>query len=120
MTIEDEIVRQVLKLGLDDWIDLGWVEKIVKEHRPGLDSEQTLKSCLEIVKTMLSNGLVEVGDLTGEGGRFRRWEIDDQAALNEIERRWRQYGGVVSDAGGDFVCWLSNTEKGDRVAQQGA
>lgn len=122
MTIEDQIIAQVLTLGLDDWVDLGWVRKIVNDHVPNLDSEQMLQWCLKVVRTMLSKGLVDVGDLSGEGGRFRRWQMDHQAALNQIERRWRHYGDVIGDGtgevGGDFLCWLSNTEEGDRLAKE--
>ncbi len=60
---------------------------------------------------------MQVGDLTGEGGRFRRWNLDSDVTLKEIARRWNEYGGAIGRSGGDFVCWLSNTENGDRVAR---
>ncbi len=54
MTNEDSVLAEVLNLGIDDWVDLGWVEKSIRTFHPDLDSEQTLERCLAIVGRMLS------------------------------------------------------------------
>ena len=111
------ISADVLILGLDDWINLPEVAGIVRSHLSSSDPTQLFPVSIALLRQLLSSGLVEVGDLTGEGGRFRPWDLDIDATIMEIERRWTKYGGPLDIDTGEFVCWLSNTQEGDRKAR---
>lgn len=119
MASTNRIIEEILNLGLDDWINLPEVAEIVSFHESGHDSYQVLAESLKIVRQLLSDDLARAGDLVKneEAIEFRSWDLDVDAIISEIERRWSQYGAPYDKATGEFVCWLSNTEKGDDVAQ---
>ena len=70
---------------------------------------------LNLIRTLVEEGLFKVGDLSGDGGRFLAWDsaIDDAIAQIrhayvtnfEDQNRW------------PWMCWLDLTDAGIAVAQ---
>jgi hypothetical protein len=117
MTTDNQMIADILKLGLEDWVPLPWVPQIVKSYLPTSTLDELKGACLKVLRHLLSDGLVKVGDLTGEGGQFRSWDSDPDATIMQIEKCWASYGGPFDKTTGEFVCWLSNTEKGDEIGR---
>jgi hypothetical protein len=115
--MHNETIAEILDRCLDDWINLPEVAGLVASQLPDANSDRLLTRCLDTVRQLLVEGLIEVGDLTGSGGRFRPWAFDPDATVKEIEQRWSRFGGPFDKATGEFVCWLSNTDKGDQLAR---
>lgn len=103
--------EKILQIGLDDWLYLAMVESVVHEDMPDLDDDELRETTIQIVQDLALSGLIEIGDLTGEGGRFVKWQISIPQAIDRIRREWLLLDQPISI--GD-VCWLSNTTEGDR------
>jgi hypothetical protein len=106
-------IEDVLNRGLDDWIDITELAFVAKSvGRAGTDAEIRDLS-IEIIRNVIQEGLMEVGDVTTDG--FHRWGLSPDEALKRIEHDWAALGRWPYT--GD-ICWLSNTEKGDEIARQ--
>ena len=106
-------VTGLLECGLDDWVQTPEVAWISKSVGGAITLEQKRELSLRLIREVVQQGLMEIGDLLGGGGRFRKWEMSDQEALRKVEREWLALGREPNL--GD-ICWLSNTEKGNEIA----
>lgn len=120
MTTKDQIAAEVLQRGLDDWVDLAEVAGVVRSHSASPDAADVMRPTIGVVEELLNKGLVRMGDLVGSGNqiRFQPWEVGVRAAVDEIERRWLEYGGPHAQDSGNLVCWISNTQEGDELARR--
>lgn len=67
-----------------------------------------------MLRSLASDGLVEIGDL-GNNGRFAEWDIPLDEAIDRVRR---PYVTHFDDEGAWwFACWLHLTEKGRQVAE---
>ena len=111
MTSVDACVEEVLKRGLEDWIqaaEVASVAKVTGGQRTDLGI-QTL--ALEVVAELVRSRLMKPGDVTEDG--FHEWDLEPDDALNRISREWKALGRLPELG---EVCWLSNTSDGDRKA----
>ena len=86
---------------------------VERDDRRSTWSERMERS-LANIETLVRHGLVEIGDLTGPGGRFANWESPVDAQLARIRSEWTTLG---RDPTLYEVCWLNPTEKGSLVAR---
>lgn len=102
----------LLKRGVADWLDMAevaWVAASVG----GAKTEQEIRAlAVEVIRRLLQDRLIAVGDVTEDG--FRAWDVSDDDALLRIEREWLALGRLPNLG---EVCWLSNTEAGDDFAR---
>ncbi|MFE9647270.1 hypothetical protein ACFYO0_24775 [Streptomyces sp. NPDC006365] len=105
---EEEICREILEEGLDDWVPLDRLVGLARElsERRGVNHRDVSE---KVLAHLLHSGLVTVGDL-GESG-FEAWTDDADGAVRRIMR-------ALDDAGWEPAggCWLANTPVGDREA----
>ncbi len=106
------IIAEVLEHGRDDWVDFAEVLWIVLGHTNSQDRVAALPLCIEVIREMLNEDLVAVGDLlkVDDNISFSQWSVDSDAAINRIERELK---GLGRNPGVGDVCWLLNTKKGD-------
>jgi hypothetical protein len=105
-------IEDVLNRGLDDWIDITELAFVAKSvGMAGTDAEIRDLS-IEIIRNVVQEGLMEVGDVTTDG--FHRWGLSPDEVIKRIERDWGALGRWPYT--GD-ICWLSNTEQGDEIAR---
>ncbi|MFJ8085111.1 hypothetical protein ACIQ6Y_31390 [Streptomyces sp. NPDC096205] len=109
---EEEIYRELLEEGLDDWI---MVDQVL--YLAGELAEQSGEPPREVTERVLTHlvrgGLMNVGDL-GETG-FEAWSGDADSVVRRVLESldavdWHPAGGG---------CWLANTPAGDREASGG-
>lgn len=119
MTTKDQIAAEVLQRGLADWVDLAEVAWVVRSHSASPDTADVMRPTIGVIEELLNKGLVMVGELVGSGSqiRFQPWEVSVRAAVDEIEKRWLEYGGPHARDSGNDVCWISNTQDGDELAR---
>jgi hypothetical protein len=113
MTPLEICVVEVVKRGLDDWVDAAEVAWVVK-----FTGDQTTDSgieslALEVIARLLRRGLMKPGDVTKDG--FCEWDLEPHEAVERITRSWKALGRLP---GLGEVCWLSNTGEGDRKARE--
>ncbi|GFG73270.1 hypothetical protein MBOT_06350 [Mycobacterium botniense] len=66
------------------------------------------------IRSLVRDGLVELGDLLGEGGRFVVWNTPPDES---IQRIYDLYATHFDDQlWWPWECWLNLTEKGEKIA----
>ncbi len=108
------VVEQLLRSGLDDWVDASEVAWIAQEAGGAVTKAEILGLSLEAVSEVLDRGWMRIGILTHDG--FREWPISRSDALERVRREWDALSAKTPDLGEIF--WLANTEEGDRVAEK--
>jgi hypothetical protein len=99
--------REVLMSGVDDWVDMLEVVSFVREATSGLDEAGALPLAIEVVKRLMHQGLVQVGDVGNEG--FTPWS----GSTSAVERRLDEAATTVTfPLRFSDVCWIQNTAAG--------
>jgi hypothetical protein len=114
MNTIEQCVKELLIAGSDDWVYLAEALRIIESvnAEAALDVKQLT---LEVLGEVVQRGLMEVGDLPGQGCRLKLWPLTPQECLARIEREWDALGRSPSLG---EICWLQNTDKGDALGEQ--
>jgi hypothetical protein len=105
----------VLLRGLIDWVALDRIHKYVARENSGESVSVIQDKTLDLIGSLASDGLFDVGDLTGPGNRFVAWKTP---VNDSIERIREVYVMRFDDQNTwPWFCWLELTEKGQRVAE---
>jgi hypothetical protein len=87
----------------------------VIESSQGITLSDAQDQTLALIRSLVSEGLLDVGDLSGEDGRFLAWD----APLKEsMQRIYDMYVANFDDMScWPWLCWLNLTEKGLEIAR---
>jgi hypothetical protein len=106
---------EVLTYGLIDWVELDQIHRYVAQENAGEPLSVIREKTLDLIRSLVNDGLFEVGDLKDGGGRFAAWNIPLDESMRRIhdvyvtnfadQNTWR------------WFCWLDLTEKGQQVAE---
>jgi hypothetical protein len=107
--------EEVLLRGLIDWVALQRIHSRVARENAGEPLAVVQDKVLDLIRSLVTDGLFKLGDLATEDNRFGAWDCP----LDESIQRIRD---VYVDNFDDetkwwFVCWLDSTEKGHQVAE---
>jgi hypothetical protein len=106
---------EVLLRGLVDWVALERVHSRVARECAGEPLGVTQEKVLDLIRSLVSEGLFQVGDLSSAYGRFSAW---DSTLDESIERIRDVYTSKFDDEPAWwFYCWLDATEEGLKVAE---
>lgn len=121
MTAALERVRKELLLGaLEGPLPLTAVDSCVTQQNRSAPDTEVQSATLETIRSLVSEGLVVLGDLSGETGRLVAWSGSLEESMQKISNLY-----VVNyDDPGAWIwsAWLELTHKGEQVAhalQQG-
>lgn len=112
MTNIDACVTEMLKRGLDDWIQAAEVASVAKSVQKQTTSADIRRVALEVIAEVLQSDLMKAGDVTEEG--FSEWNMTSDEALERITKAWNAVDGLPELG---EICWLSNTSRGDERAR---
>lgn len=112
MTIQNKLMQHILIIGLDDWIHFGEVFEQSVEVGGAHTADEALDVSLDAIRALLSDGLIDAGDVIGT--TFCPWALGVDDTLARIAEGWRRLGRTP-DAGD--ICWLRTTAEGDRIAE---
>lgn len=122
MTIVLERVRKDLLLGaLEGPVPLTAVDSSVTQQNHAASVSEVQNATLEMIRSLVGEGLVVLGDLSGETGRLVAWSGPLEESMQKISDLY-----VVNyDDPGAWIwsAWLELTHKGEQVAralQEGA
>jgi|SRR6185437_8527881 len=106
---------EVLLRGLIDWVALERIHSIVAQENQDQPLAIIQDKVLSLIRSLVTEGLFEVGSLSSSNGRFSAWET----TLDEsIERIRDVYTSKFDDEPAWwFYCWLDATEKGQLAAK---
>lgn len=112
MMLVDACIAEILKHGLDDWIQAAEVASIVQSIEGSSTSTDVCDASLAVIAGILHQELMRAGDVTVDG--FKEWKMTSTEALDRISRDWKALGRFPNLG---EICWLSNTSKGDQKAR---
>jgi hypothetical protein len=107
--------ENILIEGIDDWVSLSGVHSYVLQEKRTAPPSEVQQKTLETIRALVSDGLVELGDLAGEDGRFVAWETSLDESMKEIHDIYVNH--FDDKLTWTIYCWLSLTAKGKQVAE---
>ena len=114
MTIKQCIDDLVMR-GCDDWLYAAEVAYAAKEIGHAQSADEIRDLSLKIIREIVEQGLMEIGDLPDEGRRLKLWPMTPQECLDRVEREWKALGRNPSIS---EICWLQNTDKGNALGEE--
>lgn len=106
--------EKLLEVGLIDWFGLERVHAYVSSEHADQPTSVIQEKTLETVRSLVSEDLFKIGG-AGEDSGFVAWDIPLDEAINRIREAYvDEYDDIHMWW---FVCWLSLTEKGRRIAE---
>ena len=106
----------ILIAGLDDWVPLSQIHGCVTEANPSASLTDIRHQTLESIRSLVRDGLCELGDLDPEGEDFVEWKVPLDQAINNISRIY--VDRFEYRAPWLRCCWLNLTDKGERLARE--
>jgi hypothetical protein len=108
-------INEILMAGADDWVPLAEVVGIVQEDG-GVTAEEAIQDfSLKLIRKVVEQGLMEIGDVTEKDRGFRKWNLSIEESLQRVEREWCS---LVKSPNFGYGCWLQSTAKGHEVGNR--
>ena len=108
--------ESILLRGLVDWVALDRIHWDVIQENQRAPLSVVQNKTLELIRSLVDEGLAELGDLASEDGEFTAW---DSSLDESIDRIRSVYVAHFHDENvWPWYAWLNLTEQGDRVAQE--
>ena len=115
MAAGDRLRRELLISGLYDMVPLIQVEQVITRNdlAETLPAQQDL--ALRTIRSLVEDGLMEIGGLPGPGEKFPAWNLSIDAAMERVYDRFvRHYDNPTL---WEFHIWLNLTDSGRRIAK---
>jgi hypothetical protein len=106
--------EEVLLCSLIDWVALERVHWAVKQENPGEPLAVIQDKVLDLIRSLVTDGLFELGDLATPNHRFGAWDTPLDESIQQIRDVY--VNKFDDDPEWWFYCWLDATEKGLKVA----
>jgi hypothetical protein len=111
----ERLRAELLTSGLSDLVSLAEVEQIIFHFQlANIDTERQ-DLVLTTIRSLIEDGLMQIGELPGPEETFPAWEPID-VAMNRLHERF--VGHYDEPASWDFSIWLGLTEAGRWVAEE--
>jgi hypothetical protein len=105
---------ELLISGLSDWVSLAEVQQIISHFELADTDREHQDLTLRTIRSLLNDGLMQIGELPGPDGKFPAWEPID-VAMDRLRERF--VGHYAEPASWDHSMWLGLTETGRPVAR---
>jgi hypothetical protein len=109
----EEALDELLRLGLDDWIQTWEVASIAKFKCGARTSDERRTTSIGLIRRALMDELLIAGEVTPDG--FHKWALTPELAVARIEREWSELGREPTL--GD-ICWFDITQAGMAAAKR--
>jgi hypothetical protein len=107
--------EEVLLRGLIDWVALERVHNSVARENAGAPLAVIQDKVLDLIRSLVTDGLFEVGDLATADNRFRAWDTTLDESIDRIRDVYVKK--FDAESAWWFCCWLDLTEEGQKVAE---
>ncbi|HEY1842852.1 MAG TPA: hypothetical protein VGG53_22020 [Mycobacterium sp.] len=97
--------EDVLRWGLVDWVELDRIHWFVAREYPEQPLAVVQNKTLELIRSLASEGLFDVGDLASEDRCFRAWDLPLGESIQRIADTWPTLRTRTGGPG--FVGWIS-------------
>lgn len=106
---------EVLRWGLVDWVELDRIHRYVASENPDESAATIQNRTLDLIRSLVSDGLFQVGDLDTEDRRFKAWNVSLDEALQRIRDAY--VVNFEDQSRWPWFCWLDLTDTGQQVAE---
>jgi hypothetical protein len=110
----ERLRAEVLISGLSDWVSLAEVQQIISHFELANTDSDRQDLVLRTIRSLLDDGLIQIGELPGPDGKFPAWEPID-VAMDRLRERF--VGHYAEPTSWDYSIWLGLTEAGRPVAK---
>ena len=112
---EVRLRKELLASGLEDWVSMAEVQTIISHLRLADTAQERQLLVLKAIRSLLNDGLMQIGDLPGPDGKFPAWHGSVDAILERLSDSFvRHYDDPAS---WDYSIWLGLTDAGERAAR---
>ena len=111
---DDRLRAELLTSGLSDWVSLAEVQQIISHFQLAETDTERQDLTLRTIRSLLQDGLMQIGELPGPDESFPAWEPID-VAMDRLRERF--VGHYAEPASWDYSIWLGLTEAGRPVAK---
>jgi hypothetical protein len=87
----------------------------VTENNPGAPVSEVQDQAILLIRSLISEGLFDVGDLSGRGAQFVAWDTPLDESMQRIHDLYVKRFDDKSDW--PWAVWLKLTDKGESVAR---
>lgn len=106
---------KVVLWGQIDWVELERIHYFVVQENPAAPLSVIQNTTLELIRSLVNEGLFVIGEVTGRINRFTPWDTPLAESLQRIRSRYvNRYDEKTVWA---WCCWLDLTDEGNRVAE---
>ncbi len=99
----------------DDWTGFWEFLVVARGLWPGADRAVIRGLVLGMIRELLEEDLIVIGELAGEGGDFDRWELSVAGAIAHVVREWAALGH--EPVGGE-VAWFTTAANARRSEER--
>jgi hypothetical protein len=110
----ERLRAELLMGGLSDWVSLAEVRQIISHFELADTDSERQDLTLGTIRSLLEDGVMQIGELPGPDRKFPAWEPID-VAMNRLRERF--VGHYAEPASWDYSIWLGLTEAGRPVAE---
>jgi hypothetical protein len=107
---------EIILWGLVDWVALERIHWFVARENPSDPVSASQTKTLNLIRSLVTDGLFSVGDLNGEDDRFRAWDCTLDEAIQRIRSEY--IDRFEDTTSWPWFCWLAPTDKGIQVARE--
>jgi hypothetical protein len=111
----EKLRAELLASGLSDWVSLAEVQQIISHFQLADTDSDRQDLVLRTIRSLLADGLMQIGELPGPDGKFPAWEPID-VAMDRLRERFVDH--YAEPASWDYSIWLGLTEAGRPVAEK--
>ncbi|MDT5281087.1 MAG: hypothetical protein QOJ20_2282 [Mycobacterium sp.] len=105
---------ELLISGLSDWVSLAEALQIISHFQLADTDSERQDLVLRTIRSLLNDGLMQIGELPGPDGKFPAWEPID-VAMDRLRERF--VGHYAEPTSWDYSIWLGLTDAGRPVAK---
>ncbi|WP_142386823.1 hypothetical protein [Mycobacterium hubeiense] len=80
--------EKVLVEGQHDWVKLWEVHRHVAEENLSASLSEVQRKTLELVRSLVTEGVAEIGDLRDQGARFEPWDSPLDESMKRLSARY--------------------------------
>jgi hypothetical protein len=115
----EKLKLEILVRGQSDYTGFWELPRVLGRIAPNLDPDQVKYCVIGSVRSLATQGLIEIGGLeriaTGEPlVEFVKWPVSVEQAIERIEAEWESLGREPHMG---EIAWLLNTPSGNFAAQ---
>ncbi|GJJ21156.1 MULTISPECIES: hypothetical protein [Mycolicibacterium] len=114
-TSQNALREEILDAALHDWVPMIEIDQIVTQQRLAADDAERFNLVTAVVRVLLEEGLVSVGNLPGDATQVPDWGLPIGGALARLRDEYVVRHSEPSEW--EYRIWIGLTAKGRAAAE---